>query len=102
MKFTLAGRGPKLLILEPTRELAIQVFEELKSLIIPNKDDFRPAVFYGKSDRETNIRLLNNGLDVVVGTPGRIKELMSSDHFKLDGIQTICLDEADELLSKGF
>jgi len=89
------------LVLVPTRELAIQVAKELKDLG-KNKKIFVLAVYGGKSIQH-QIKFLRNGKDViVVGTPGRIKDLIERGILKLDSVETFVLDEADRMLDMGF
>jgi ATP-dependent RNA helicase DeaD len=89
------------LVLVPTRELAIQVAKEIKDL---GKDKrlFVLAVYGGKSIKH-QIDFLRKGLDVViVGTPGRVKDLINRGHLKLDNVEILVLDEADRMLDMGF
>ncbi|RMD46856.1 MAG: DEAD/DEAH box helicase, partial [Aquificota bacterium] len=89
------------LVLVPTRELAIQVAKELKDLG-KNKKIFVLAVYGGKSIQH-QIKFLKNGKDVVVvGTPGRIRDLIERGILKLDAVETFVLDEADRMLDMGF
>lgn len=94
------GELPQSLILAPTRELALQVTDELNSL----KGD-RPirlvSVYGGQSIGEQQ-RRLRRGADVVVGTPGRIIDLVGRGDLKLEGVGWVVLDEADEMLNMGF
>ncbi|NPA51379.1 MAG: DEAD/DEAH box helicase [Aquificae bacterium] len=89
------------LILVPTRELAIQVADEIKK-IGRNKKIYILAAYGGKSiDRQ--IHFLRKGNDViVVGTPGRIKDLIDRGELKLDNLKILVLDEADRMLDMGF
>ncbi len=89
------------LILVPTRELAIQVAKEIKDLG-RNKRIFVLAVYGGKSI-QNQIKFLKNKKDVViVGTPGRVKDLIERGVLKLDGVEIFVLDEADRMLDMGF
>lgn len=89
------------LILVPTRELAIQVAKEIKD-IGKNKKVYTLAVYGGKSIQH-QINFLRKGSDVVVvGTPGRVKDLLERGHLKLDNVKMFVLDEADRMLEMGF
>lgn len=91
----------QVLILCPTRELAIQVCDELRKF-----SAFMPWVHtcavYGGADIERQITQLKKGAEIVVGTPGRIMDHISRKTLKLDSIRTVILDEADEMLNMGF
>ncbi|MDD3453571.1 MAG: DEAD/DEAH box helicase [Bacilli bacterium] len=90
----------KAIILTPTRELAIQVCEEFESL---NKDsNFDVLAIYGGSSIEKQIDALRRGVDIVVGTPGRIMDLIKRKKLLLDNLEFFVLDEADEMLNMGF
>ncbi len=89
------------LILVPTRELAIQVAKELKDLGRSKKIFVLPV--YGGKSIQNQIRFLKNGKDViVVGTPGRVRDLIERGVLKLDSVETFVLDEADRMLDMGF
>lgn len=88
------------LILTPTRELALQVANEIVSFK-GDKKLFITTVYGGQSiDRQ--IRDLNRGTDIVVGTPGRVIDLIKRNKLKLENIKYFVLDEADEMLNMGF
>ncbi len=88
------------LVLAPTRELALQVARAFKSY----GRDMHPQILavYGGQPYPPQIRALRRGVDIVVGTPGRLLDLMAQGHLRIDGLSTIVLDEADEMLSMGF
>ncbi|WP_456402878.1 DEAD/DEAH box helicase [Persephonella sp.] len=89
------------LVLVPTRELAIQVTKEIKD-IGRGKRIYALSVYGGKSIRH-QIDFLKKGKDVVVvGTPGRVKDLIERNVLRLDGIEIFVLDEADRMLDMGF
>lgn len=90
----------KAIVLTPTRELAIQVCEEMYSLI--GKRDLRVSAVYGGASIEQQIRNIKKGSDIVVGTPGRIMDLMERGVLKLSNLEFFVLDEADEMLNMGF
>ncbi len=89
------------LILCPTRELALQVSEELKRLSRHKKWINLLAVYGGESIQQ-QIKTLRSGVNIVVGTPGRIMDHMRRGTLVLDNIDTVVLDEADEMLNMGF
>ncbi len=89
------------IILCPTRELAIQVAEELKSVLRFRRDIVILAV-YGGQPIDRQIRILRNGVHIVIGTPGRTIDHINRGTLKLDTIKTVVLDEADEMLNMGF
>lgn len=88
------------IILAPTRELAVQVAEEMNSLAVGRKLKIIPV--YGGQSIEQQKRALNKGVDIVVGTPGRVIDLMNRNVLKLNNIDYFILDEADEMLNMGF
>lgn len=88
------------IILAPTRELAVQVAEEMNSLAHGRKLKIIPV--YGGQSLEQQKRQLNKGVDIVVGTPGRVMDLMNRQVLKLNNIDYFILDEADEMLNMGF
>ena len=88
------------LILEPTRELAIQTCNEMQSFSTGKFP--RVAVLYGGASYSTQIRDLKRGTEIVVGTPGRIKDHLERGTLKLDKIDYFILDEGDEMLDMGF
>ncbi|MBN2460974.1 MAG: DEAD/DEAH box helicase [Candidatus Cloacimonetes bacterium] len=88
------------LILVPTRELAIQVAEEINSL--KGSKDVRIAPIYGGQSIDQQLRRLKKGVHIVVGTPGRIIDHLGRKTLKLEEIEHLILDEADEMLNMGF
>ncbi|MEM7563963.1 MAG: DEAD/DEAH box helicase [Pseudomonadota bacterium] len=97
----LKQKAPQVLVLTPTRELAIQVAEAFKSYAAQMKS-FHVLPVYGGQDYSTQIRALQRGVHVVVGTPGRVMDHMRRGNLNLDGLKTLVLDEADEMLRMGF
>jgi ATP-dependent RNA helicase DeaD len=99
---TLEGQSktPKAIILTPTRELALQVSQEIESL----KGSKRITILavYGGQSIVTQFRDLKRGADIVVGTPGRILDHIQRETLYLDDITHVILDEADEMLNRGF
>jgi len=88
------------LVLAPTRELAVQVSEEINSLKGDKKISVLPV--YGGQSIDLQLRHLKKGVDIVVGTPGRILDHLRRRTLKLDKISFLVLDEADEMLNMGF
>ncbi|MBQ2527805.1 MAG: DEAD/DEAH box helicase, partial [Spirochaetales bacterium] len=91
---------PKALVLVPTRELCIQVCEEIHSLA--QGRPVRTTSIYGGASYNIQFRDLKSGVDIVVGTPGRIQDHIERETLKLDQIKVCVLDEADEMLDMGF
>jgi ATP-dependent RNA helicase DeaD len=92
--------APQALVLAPTRELAMQVAEAI--FRYGKHADVRVTPVYGGQPIERQLRALSRGVQVVVGTPGRIMDHMRRGTLALDAIQTVVLDEADEMLDMGF
>lgn len=88
------------LVLAPTRELAIQVASALHGY--GRHSNVRVLAVYGGQPYERQIRRLQRGVDVVVGTPGRLLDLIRQSALDLSAVRTVVLDEADEMLSMGF
>lgn len=91
----------QVLILSPTRELAIQIAKDMKSYAKKVKGLTSVAV-YGGANISTQIKALNNGAQVVIGTPGRTLDLIKRRKLDVRHIRTLVLDEADEMLNMGF
>jgi len=90
----------QVLILAPTRELALQVAEEINSL--KGKKHLEIAAIYGGQSMDQQLRRLRKGVDIVVGTPGRIKDHLQRRSLIIDKVSYVVLDEADEMLNMGF
>lgn len=97
---------PRALIVVPTRELCIQVYEDLlgasKYLMADDTRKLTVTAIYGGRPYEPQIEALQKGVDVVVGTPGRLLDLAQQGHLQLGGLSVLVLDEADEMLDLGF
>lgn len=91
----------QILVLLPTRELALQVAEEYRK-VLKYSHGIRVAAVYGGASIETQIRDLKGGAQIVVGTPGRIMDHMRRKTLKFNQLKMIVLDEADEMLNMGF
>jgi ATP-dependent RNA helicase DeaD len=88
------------LVLTPTRELCVQVAEEIENL--GRFRNVRTVAIYGGSSMDKQITGLKHGAQVVVGTPGRVLDLIRRGELRLDRVHTVILDEADRMLDMGF
>lgn len=100
-KIDLSQRKPQAILMAPTRELAIQVAAEVKNLG-RNIKGLKVLEIYGGASISDQIRALKSGAHIVVGTPGRVKDLINRERLHLDECHTFVLDEADEMLKMGF
>jgi ATP-dependent RNA helicase DeaD len=100
-KIDLNSKDVQAIILSPTRELAIQIARNIEEFSKHLKG-FKVAAVYGGSDINGQIRTLNKGVQIVVGTPGRTVDLIKRRKLRLDTVQWLVLDEADEMLNMGF
>ncbi len=92
--------GIRCLVMVPTHELAIQIHEVFVSLAVHTR--VRTACIYGGVDQEPQIKKLNDGVDILVATPGRMFDLVSQKHLRLSDVDLLILDEADHMLALGF
>lgn len=92
--------GVQALILTPTRELAVQVAEAINRY--GKYSDVRALPIYGGQSYDVQIRALRRGVQIIVGTPGRLLDHLRRGTLSLDTVRTIVLDEADEMLDMGF
>lgn len=99
-KIQTGNRTPKAIVLAPTRELAIQVNDEMNTFL--GKKRLKIMSVYGGTLITNHIRDLKAGCDIVVGTPGRVMDLIKRGALKLAEIDYFVLDEADEMLNMGF
>ena len=97
--FKNAGK-PQALAVVPTRELAVQVAQDLSEA--SENLGIRILGVYGGKSYEPQIEALNKGVEVIVGTPGRLIDLMKQRHLDLSAVKVLVLDEADEMLDMGF
>ena len=94
------GHRPRALVITPTRELAAQVGE---SIVTYGKGlDIRSTVIFGGVHANPQIQCLRKGVDIVIGTPGRLLDLAGQKVLDLSGIEVLILDEADRMLDMGF
>ncbi len=94
------SRRPFVLVLAPTRELAIQIANSFSTYGKHLK--LRQALVYGGVGQGNQVRAMNRGAHILVATPGRLLDLMNQDHINLDQIEMVVLDEADRMLDMGF
>ena len=94
------GRPIRALVLTPTRELAAQVHDNVR--VYAANTNLRSAVVFGGVKINGQIKKLNEGIDILVATPGRLLDLCSQKACKLDNINILVLDEADRMLDMGF
>jgi ATP-dependent RNA helicase DeaD len=90
----------QVLVLTPTRELCVQVTEEIAR--IGQFRGVRTVAIYGGSSMDRQIEGLGSGAQVVIGTPGRVLDLVRRGELRLDRVHTVILDEADRMLDMGF
>jgi len=94
-------KGPQALVLCPTRELCLQITSDLQSFAA-NLPDIRILAVYGGASIEAQIRELKKGVHIIVATPGRLNDLIGRKAVKMESINSVVLDEADEMLNMGF
>lgn len=94
-------KKPQVIVLTPTRELAIQVAEAFQKYAAKLKN-FHVIPIYGGTDFRAQLRQLNRGVHVIVGTPGRVMDHMRRETLDLGALSCVVLDEADEMLRMGF
>lgn len=94
------GADPRALIIVPTRELAMQVSENIQRYAV--NTDIRHAAVYGGTGTKLQIETLEKGLDILIGTPGRVLELYKEGYVHFKKLQVFIMDEADRLMDMGF
>ncbi len=96
-----SSKDTQAIVLSPTRELCLQIADDLKefSKYIPH---LHIAAVYGGASIDTQIRQLRHGVQIIVATPGRLIDLMHRGKARLDNVRNVVLDEADEMLNMGF
>ncbi|NUN04900.1 MAG: DEAD/DEAH box helicase [Bdellovibrio sp.] len=99
-KTRLESRRPRALILTPTRELAIQIHENIVAYGKHLK--IKAAVIFGGVGQGSQVNALQSGVDILVATPGRLLDLYQQRHLYLDKVEVFVLDEADRMLDMGF
>ena len=95
-----ANRQPRAIVLAPTRELAIQIHKDAE--VLGKHTGFRLALIYGGTGYEAQRKQLEEGVDVLIGTPGRVIDYFKQHVFDLKSIQVMVLDEADRMFDLGF
>ena len=100
-KIELDRKLPQSIILCPTRELCLQIAKDMDSYAKYTKG-LKITAVYGGANIQTQIRALTSGTQIVVGTPGRVIDLIKRKKLRLNDIETVVLDEADEMLNMGF
>lgn len=100
-KVDINSRKTQVIILSPTRELAIQVSEELRKLA-KYMHGIKVLPVYGGQDISRQIKALKGGAQIIIGTPGRVMDHLRRKTIRCDAVNTIVLDEADEMLNMGF
>ena len=100
-KIDMANKKVQALVLCPTRELALQVADEVRKFL-KYQEGIKTIAIYGGQSIDTQIKMLKKGVQIVIGTPGRILDHMRRKTLKLDQVTMCVLDEADEMLNMGF
>jgi len=100
-KIDTSSKDTQVIILCPTRELAIQITRDLESYAKYSRE-IKIMAAYGGTSIQPQLAALRRGVHILVGTPGRTRDLLKRKKLRLDAIQTVILDEADEMLTMGF
>lgn len=100
-KIDYTNKKVQAIVLCPTRELAVQVADEVRKFL-KYQEGIKTIAIYGGQSIETQIKMLKKGVQIVIGTPGRIMDHMRRKTLKLDNVKMCVLDEADEMLNMGF
>jgi len=93
-------KNPRAIILAPTRELAIQIHKD--ALQLSGNLSLKMALIYGGTDYEKQLNSLKGGVDIIIGTPGRIIDFYRQNAFTLDNVKVTVMDEADRMFDLGF
>ena len=101
MRIDTSRRSPQALVLSPTRELCLQITDDIRDFA-KYMDGVHVEAVYGGASIEPQMRALKKGVQIIVATPGRLVDLKNRGVADLSGIQNIVLDEADEMLNMGF
>ena len=94
------SKQPRAIIMAPTRELAIQIYNDAQSLV--ETTGIKTALAYGGESYEKQVAKLEQGVDILIGTTGRIIDFYKQRVFNLNHIQAVVLDEADRMFDLGF
>lgn len=100
IKTSKSSYGIKCIVMVPTRELAVQIGDVFNSLARHTKA--KAFTVYGGVEQDAQIKKLQDGIDILVATPGRMFDLISQGYIKLESVDTLILDEADHMLDLGF
>ncbi|XP_063921665.1 probable ATP-dependent RNA helicase DDX43 [Zophobas morio] len=92
-------RGPAVLVMAPTRELALQIDKEVKKY---EYKGITAVCVYGGGNRREQIKVVTDGVDIVIATPGRLNDLVEAGHLNVKYVTYVVLDEADRMLDMGF
>ena len=93
-------KQPRAFMLAPTRELAVQIAKDAE--LLGKHTGFKVGLAYGGTDYEKQRRIIEDGIDILIGTPGRIIDYFKQGVFKLDRVEVAVLDEADRMFDLGF
>ncbi len=93
-------KGVRALVLAPTRELALQIFDSVERMSKHTR--LRHAVIFGGVGQNPQVQALARGIDILVATPGRLLDLINQGYVRLDTVTHLVLDEADRMLDMGF
>jgi len=93
-------KHPQLLVMAPTRELAVQIEHDAQIFLKTTK--FKTALAYGGDGYDKQLKAIENGVDVLIGTTGRVIDYVKQGIIRLDRIQVVVLDEADRMFDLGF
>jgi ATP-dependent RNA helicase RhlE len=100
-KAPIQGQRPiRVLVLTPTRELASQISKNFSDY--GKELPLRNAVIFGGVNQKSQVKVLRQGLDILIATPGRLLDLMQQRHVQFQGLEILVLDEADRMLDMGF
>ncbi|KAK9886642.1 hypothetical protein WA026_017563 [Henosepilachna vigintioctopunctata] len=91
--------GPKVLVMAPTRELALQIDKEVKKY---HYKGIKAVCLYGGGNRREQVKVVTEGVDIIIATPGRLNDLVAAGHVNLESLTYAVLDEADRMLDMGF
>ncbi|XP_031334892.1 probable ATP-dependent RNA helicase DDX43 [Photinus pyralis] len=91
--------GPGVLVIAPTRELALQIEREVKKYHYKN---IKAVCVYGGGDRKEQVNIITKGVDIVIATPGRLNDLVLAGYISTETFTYVVLDEADRMLDMGF
>lgn len=94
------GEGPISLVLVPTRELALQIYEEVQKFA--KTSCIKCLAVYGGTDKQEQLKKLQSGIEFLIATPGRLIDLLSINATNLNRVTFVVLDEADRMLDLGF